>query len=382
MNLPLVHADWAYALWASLMFLAALGFWADNTRVGKNISGLAIVLAVSMALSNLGVLPKVADAYNVVWLYLVPVAVPLLLLKADLRRVLVETRSMLAAFVLGAIGTTVGAIIGFYLIPLGEQGNKLVGVFSATYIGGSMNMAAVGQALELDASLMTASVAADNVIGVLYLVFLALVPTLAIFRRYYGEDESVSLKAVEVAKSALPETGLTPIDLTHIGFALGLSFLISALGVGLANLFELSSYGILFITAITLVLANLFPRHLARLKGDYEIGIFMMYVFFAAIGISADIGAMLSSALVLAVYVVLIVVCHALFVFIGSRWFNLKLMEVVIASNACASGPASAAALAAGKGRTDLVAPAVLLGVLGYAVANFVGIGLATWLAG
>jgi uncharacterized membrane protein len=121
---------------------------------------------------------------------------------------------------------------------------------------------------------------------------------------------------------------------------------------------------------------------MARLKGDYEIGIFFMYVFFAAIGISADVAAMLDSALILAVYVLLIVLCHAAVIFTASRFFKLGLMEVVIASAACASGPASAAALAAGKGRRDLVAPAVLLGVFGYAVANFIGIGLAAGLAG
>ena len=67
-------------------------------------------------------------------------------------------------------------------------------------------------------------------------------------------------------------------------------------------------------------------------------------------------------------------------IFGASRLFRLDLMEVVIASNACAAGPASAAALAAGKQRPDLVAPAVLLGVFGYAIANFIGVGIAAWL--
>jgi len=381
MSLPLIHADWPFALWACLLALAALGFWADKTRLGRNVSGLAIVLATSMALSNLGLLPKAAETYNVVWLYLVPVAVPLLLLKANLRHVLTETRSMLIAFALGAIGTTIGAVIGFYLLPLGEFAHKLVGVFSATYIGGSMNMAAVGQAVELDASLMTAGVAADNVVGVMYLVLLAMIPSLALFRRWYGEAGETSAAMKTSSQDAAADNHPATINLVHIGLALALSFAICAIGTALAQVFGVASYSILFITALALAAANLFPVKLARLKGDYEIGIFMMYVFFAAIGISADIGAMLSSAPVLAVYVVLIIFCHAVMIFIGSRWFGLSLMEVVIASNACAAGPASAAALAAGKGRPDLVAPAVLLGVFGYAVANFVGVGLATLLA-
>ena len=62
------------------------------------MSGLAIVLATGMALSNLGIVPKQAPAYGVVWSYLVPVAIPLLLLKADLRRILAETGGLLPPF--------------------------------------------------------------------------------------------------------------------------------------------------------------------------------------------------------------------------------------------------------------------------------------------
>jgi uncharacterized membrane protein len=382
LSLPLIQAEWTLALWAALMFLAALGFWSDRTRIGRNVSGVAIILAVAMASSNLGLLPKSSDAYNVVWLYLVPLAIPLLLLKANLRSVLAETGSMMVAFILGAIGTTIGALLGFWVLPLGEHGSDLLGIFSATYIGGSMNMAAVGQALEVDPSVMTASVAADNVVGVMYMAFLAMVPTLALFRWWYRNSRQADASLQQTDEQIAAESKASELNLAHAGFALGLSFLICAISTVLAEWLGVGSYSILFITALALVVANLFPRQLSQLKGDYEIGIFFMYVFFAAIGISADISAMISSALILALYTVIIIFCHAALIFTGSRFFKLELMEVVIASNACAAGPASAAALAAGKGRRDLVAPAVLLGVFGYAVANFIGIGLAVWLAG
>ncbi|WP_165777018.1 DUF819 domain-containing protein [Paremcibacter congregatus] len=387
-TVALIHADWPFAIWAALMMLAALGFWADKTKVGSNVSGAAIILAAAMALSNFGVLPKSAETYNVVWSYLVPVAIPLLLLKADLRRVIFETKSMLVAFFLGAIGTTLGALVGYVILPLGEQGPKLAAVFSATYIGGSMNMAAVTQAVELDPSLATASVAADNVVGVLYLAFLALVPSMAFFQWWFKRSLSsglagASAEEITDAKSHagdIPPDVQTGINLAHIGFVVGLSFTICAMGKALADMLGVGSYSIMFITALTIVIANIFPRQLKKFKGDYEIGLFFMYVFFAAIGVSADVVAMLDKALMIALYAAIIVVCHAAVIFGVSKFFKLDLMEVVIASNACASGPASAAALAAGKGRPDLVAPAVLLGVFGYAVANFIGVSLNIWL--
>ncbi|RFF26277.1 MULTISPECIES: DUF819 domain-containing protein [unclassified Wenzhouxiangella] len=383
----MIQADWTFALWAVLAALAALGFWSDRTRLGRNVSGLAIVLATGMLLSNLGVLPKQAPVYNVVWVYLVPLAIPLLLLKADLRRVLAETRGMLVPFVLGAVGTILGALLGIWLLPLGEHTAKLAGVFSATYIGGSMNMAAVTQAVDLDPSVATASVAADNVVGVFYLAFLALAPSLSLLRRWFrvtgdGSQMTGDESGHTPNDGSEPESAITPLDPLHLGIAVALSFTICAVGQALAIWFGVGGYAILFITALTVLLANAFPHQLRRLEGDYEIGLFLMYLFFAAIGISADVAAMISSALEIAAFAAIIVLCHALAIFGLGRLFRTDLMDSVIASNACAAGPASAAAMAAGKGRPDLVAPAVLLGVFGYAVANFIGVGLTSWLAG
>jgi uncharacterized membrane protein len=217
-------------------------------------------------------------------------------------------------------------------------------------------------------------------VGVLYLAMLALIPSLALFRRWFRQADVVAGAAPmgDPSESAAPAR--VDMDLVHVGIGLGLSFIICAVAGALAEALGVGGYAILFITALTLVVANLFPRRLVALKGDYEIGLFFMYVFFASIGLSADIGAMLDKALVIAAYAAVIVVCHAAVIFGASRLFRLDLMEVVIASNACAAGPASAAALAAGKQRPDLVAPAVLLGVFGYAVANFIGVGIAAWL--
>ncbi|MFC7048705.1 DUF819 domain-containing protein [Emcibacter nanhaiensis] len=363
-------------LLGGLCLSAAFGLWVDTTRIGRNVSGAAGILTLSMALSNLGVMPRAAEVYGVVWGYLVPLSIPLLLLKADLRRILAETQGMLGAFILGTIGTTIGVVFGFFLLPLGEEAAKLAGVFSATYIGGSMNMAAVTQAVNLTPDLAAASIAADNVIGVIYLSLLALMPSLLFMRRFFRE-EAVEEIATTDGGGAAEKPKLPEIDLSHIGLALGLAFVICATGEFLAGLVGLSGYSIMFVTGLTLLVANLFPHRLTHLKGDYEVGLLFMYIFFATIGLSADIAALLDKAVVVALYASVIVAFHAVVIFVGSRSFGLPLMEVVIASNACASGPASAAALAAGKGRVDLVGPGVLLGVFGYAVANFIGLSLA-----
>ena len=106
------------------------------------------MLVIAMLLGNFGVIPFAAPAYGVVWSFLVPAAVPLLLLKANLRRIIPETGPMLGAYFLGVAGTLIGAVIGLWILPMGSAGPDLAGILSATYIGGSMNFAAVAEALE------------------------------------------------------------------------------------------------------------------------------------------------------------------------------------------------------------------------------------------
>jgi len=252
----------------------------------------------------------------------------------------------------------------------------LAAVFSATYIGGSMNMVAVTQAVELEPTIASAALAADNLVGVLYLAFLALFPSFILINKWF-EHNNKATTATSVDNNAVhEEEAPTPINLQHIAFALGLSFTICAIGKVIATALGISGYSILFITAISLICANLFPKRLEKLKGDYEIGMFFMYLFFAALGVNANVEALLDKSLVIIAYAFYIVCCHAIVLLVGSKLLKINLDEVLIASSACAVGPASAAAIAASRGRKDLIASGVLIGVLGYAVANFIGVAI------
>ena len=373
----LIPPDASFWLWACLTAMAALAFWVDTTRLGRRLSGVALSLLAAMLLSNANIIPKSAPTYDTVWSYLIPLAVSLLLLKADLRRIFDEARSMLIAFMLGTLGTLAGTVIGFYILPLGDAAHQLAGVFSATYIGGSMNMVAVAEAVELDGSLMSASVAADNVVGVMYLALLATLPAVTFLRRWLPSS-IISSAAEPHQASNTTQPHIVPLNLLHISLALTLGFSICALAKALSSALGIANYNILFITAISVAIANLFPKTMARLKGEHEIGLLLMYLFFVVAGASADIGKMLDSALWIMLYAVVIVVCHMLVIFGGSRFFKLDLAEVIIASNACCAGPASAVALAASQRWHTLVTPAVLLGVFGYVIANFLGVLIAS----
>jgi len=381
MTFPLISPDWDFALWAVLIGVAGFGFWADSTRIGKQVSGIGIMLVIAMLLGNFGVIPHAAPAYETVWSFLVPAAVPLLLLKANLRRIIPETGPMLGAYFLGVSGTLIGAVIGLWIFPMGDLGPDLAGILSATYIGGSMNFAAVAEALEFtEATLLTAALAADNVVGTLHILVVVLIPSVAILRRWIPSPIVETSEAPMHDEIAANEE-VIPFNPAHICLALTISLVIGAIGYGIATILNIPNFGILFITAITLLVANVFHNQLENLHGAFETGMMMMYIFFATIGAGADVAVMIDAGVMIFVYASFIILTHLVVIILGAKLFKMDLAEIVIASLACIGGPVAPAAISASRGWRTLVTPGLMVGILGYAIANFIGVGLANLLA-
>ena len=144
--MALIASDQTFALSAVVMTIVAFCLWAESRSWGQRFGGPLLLLAIAMLLSNTGVIPHTAPLYDTVAGYLVPFAIPLLLLRADFRTIFSESGPMLVAFLVAVVATIAGAFAGALVIDLGPLEPQIAGTITSSYIGGSLNFVATAEA--------------------------------------------------------------------------------------------------------------------------------------------------------------------------------------------------------------------------------------------
>src|SRR5215510_11844197 len=105
-----------WPIWAVIVSGTAVCIYLEQTRKwAAQISGPVLALLIGMALSNFKIMPTSSGSYDVIEYYLVPAAIPLLLFRANLVRILKETGPMFLAFHIASAGTVLGAFLAAFL---------------------------------------------------------------------------------------------------------------------------------------------------------------------------------------------------------------------------------------------------------------------------
>ena len=374
----MIADDNVFALGAVLFGLAWLGVWIDTHPIGRKTSGVVWVLGAGMLLSNTGLIPLASPAYDFVGGSLVPLAIPLLLLKGDLRKIFRESGGVMISFCIAASATVAGVMVGFVLLDLGDIGPKVAGVYTGGWIGGAVNFLAVSKAVEMTPSEFSVAISASSVVSITALLLLIVIPSVKFITRFFPSYESdhPAILDVQLSDDAAPA-----FRLTHICGALAMSFIICAVAQGIAVALNMTQYSILFITLLTIAVANSFPAAMNKLEGEFEVGMLLMYLFFAAVGAGTDAITFVSNALNLFFFGMIIIIVHLALVLLGARLLKIDLAEAIIASGAALVGPAPTAAIAISKGWKELVTPGIMCGIFGYVIATFIGVSVTALLS-
>ncbi len=387
-----------FAVGAVVTVLIALAFFLDRRFQLFSFFGTAIVVITGAAvLVNLRVIPPsipVGDQQTISPIYVfaadyaVPLAIVLLLMTADLRSLRRLGRPAITAFFLGAVGTLIGAFVGGLLLAgaIGPESWKISGQFAGSYIGGGVNYAAVGEAVGTSDTLFATGAAADTLMTNLWFVLTALIPVLLLrfYPSIYGgrshneDNPQGDETAGETGVVAEEYWEKREISIYHIIYLLAVTFVIVAVATLIATpINEALGFEIpveLWYTTLAL-LAALTPAN--RLNGGEEIGNVLLHYFFAVLGAGAVLSTLVGKGPIIFLFLVVLVTIHGLIIFGVGRLLKIEIETLSVASQACVGGPSTALALAISKQWRSLVTPAVLIGVLGYAIGNYAGVSMA-----
>ncbi len=356
---------------------------------------LIFIYVIPVFLSNLGVIPTKSGVYDFMGDNMLPVFLTIMLLEVD---VLATVRIMgkgVFVMLLGTLGVVVGAPIGFWLVKhgVGPEAWQGFGTLAGSWIGGTGNMLAVAQMIELDERSVNYgyAVIADNAVYLIWLPIMLGSKNLAKrFHRFTRVSSDRLEKMEAAAKEMVKKKGA--FEMRHVLYLAFFGFAVTAVATWVSGLIpELplgspnpwltgGTYKILIVTILGLALS--FTRA-SRIPGSHAIAMALIYLFVARMGAKADLSnvSMAVFWFLLGAYIWIFI--HGAFLLAAARLFRVDVHTAAIASAANIGGAASAPIVAAFH-KPTLVPVSILMAMLGYAIGNpagFLAALLCRWVA-
>lgn len=376
---------------AVLSLLVVLAEWLARRGGFRHLGSALLVILLGAVLSNLGVIPASSTdeapvpVYDAIFAFLAPISIFWLLLSVSLRDVRRAGLPLIALFLVGAVGTAGGAWLAVRLLDvhatIGPNAPAIAGMFTGTYVGGSLNFNAV--ALEYgvmrDGLLYGGTVVVDNIITTLWIVATLAAPRLLapLWLRRRGAAHR-SAGTGPILELAAETESITPSSVAIVVALGAAALLLSQQATGWLASIGWTVPSVLILTTIALMLAQV-PT-VSRLAGARVLGMVAVYAFLAVIGAFCDLRALSglgALGVTLLAFALVVVLVHGLLTLSTAWLFRMDLDGAAVASQANVGGATSALALAKSLGREDLLVPGILLGALGNGVGTFLAFAVA-----
>lgn len=318
---------------------------------------------------------------------LIPIAIPLILFSADLSSVKRLAKPMLNSFLL-MIGAVVAVACAAYFLFRGilPQAYKYAGMIIGLYTGGTPNLMAIGAALSVSDSHIVLANASDVVVGGVY--FLLLISVMPRFARKIlppfcsaagdasSEDANytqgleknfIPAKEPFSVKSILRRAPILLLGVLSLAIAAGLALLITGELNVIVIMLVVTSCGVGFS----------FIKKVRSAPGSYSTGQYLILMFSFGIGLSFQFDAIEAESMLFLGMFALAQFGAILLHLILAKLCRIDADTALITSTAGIYGPAFIAPAADALKNREVVLPGLICGILGYAIGNYLGIGVA-----
>ncbi len=348
------------------------------------ISPMVFLYVIGLIVGNVGnigaqALNLCTNVSNVVVL----LTIPLMLLGCDFKTL--SAKMALKAFFIGLFSVLVVTVAGFFIFR-GQafaagvsraDFARISAVMTGIYIGGIPNLAPVSKAVDLPQHLFLLVSSYDLIITGLYLIVVVVFGR-SLVRLLFPKNRKNAERPTAEAESAAKTKSTWQQWLPNRAAGIGLSVVIAAVSFGISRLlpFE-NSTAVIIIAITTLSILLSFWKPVKKLEGTFDMGLYFVYVFCLAVASMVNIHDLeLSRHLFILYYIGFAVFGSLLLQFLFARLFKIDGDLALATSIALINSPPFVPMVAAVLRNRDIILPGIAIGLLGYAVGNYLGLGM------
>ena len=360
-----------------LIFFPALILYLENRyKVVKVLSPIVICYAVGIILANLPFVHIDRSLFSRVSEISVGLAIPLLLFNSNFSEWISHSGKSILSYILSVIAVILSSVIFFQVFRSSvPDAWKISGMLVGVYTGGTPNMSAIGMAFETPQEVYILLNSSDVILGSIYFILI-----ITIVRRFLGFFLP-SYKKIGKAADEVSEDLKHRISTRQFAINVIIVLLLGIIIFGLAAWISITIKGnvtgpIVIMVLTTCGIAVSFIKRIQRLKGSYETALYLLLIFSLSLGGLADINELLDKSSDLFLYTACVMFTAIILHYILAAIFRIDRDTVIITSTAGIYGPAFIGPVANVIRNKEVIVPGIAMGLLGYAIGNYLGIGI------
>ncbi len=371
-----------YLLFFFIFSPLAILYLCHRYRFFNKVGAVVIAYITGLLAGNLGLMPEGAgQVQEVMTSASIPIALPLLLFSLDIRSWLKMAGKTMLSMILGMASAIMVVLAGYFIFRnfLPEIW-KISGMMVGVYSGGTPNMASIQSVLQANPETYIILNTHDIILGAIYLAFLMTVGKkfFSLFLKPY-RFENPDRKTEFAPRGSDPYKGFfqKKFFFPVLG-SLGLSLLIAGISIGLSFLITgRVSMLVIILSITTLGLGASMVGRINRIEKTFETGMYFILIFSLAVASMADIQQLAGAAPGLFLYVAMVVFGSLLVHTILCKIFRVDTDTMIITSTALICSPPFVPVVAAALKNKEIIISGLAVGIAGYAIGNYLGIGIA-----
>lgn len=368
---------------ALILYLCRKYPWLDK------VGAVVIAYILGLVVGNIGILPEGdLQVQNVIMSVTIPLAIPLLLFGSDIKSWLRLAGKTVISLLIG-IGMVVGMVmVGYFIFDHHAINDfwKVSGMVIGVYTGGTPNLAAIAMALHVDPNTYILTNTYDMFVSSFYLIFLFTVAQ-KFFRlflpAYKPASAGSSDEKNDIGEDANPYDGIFKRSvLIPLLKAVALAVFIFACGAIPTLFLPAKSQMMVIILVITAlgIFASLIPS-IRQTRKTFEAGMYLILIFSVTVASMADIHKFTVQSLPILYYITFVIFGSLLSQSLLSAIFKIDADTMIITSTALVCSPPFVPAVASALKNREIIISGITVGIIGYAVGNFLGCLVAQFLS-